>query len=73
MSEISGGNDNDINESSVEETSSSMTEVSGSLDLGTERTSEEINSGSLDRLEGVLRGRRCQSTLMKQQWGLINY
>lgn len=57
MSEISGGNDNDINESSVEETSSSMTEVSGSLDLGTERTSEEINSGSLDRLEGVFEGK----------------
>lgn len=57
MSEISGGNDNDINESSVEETSLSMTEVSGSLDLGTERTSEEINSGSLDRLEGVFEGK----------------
>ena len=57
MSEISGGNDNDINESSVEETSSSTTEVSSSLDLGTERTSEEINSGSLDSLEGVFDGK----------------
>ena len=73
MSEISGGNDNDINESSVEETSSSMTEVSGSLDLGTERTSEEINSGSWIDWKVFLRGRRCQSTLMKQQRGLINY
>lgn len=57
MSEISGGNDNDINESGAEETTSITSEVSDVVDSGTEKTVGEINSGSMDSTEGVSVGK----------------